>query len=275
MNIAKAFALASGLGLAALMPLSADQWNKKTILTVNESIQVPGKVLPPGKYVMRLMDSPSNRHIVQIFDGDERQLQTTILAIPNYRLQPTGETQFGWWETPAGQPKALRSWFYPGDNFGQEFAYPKQEATAIAASNNANVPVTYAERESDLGTARVGTVDRAGTEQELDRSTYSGNNNSTTAQQQTAETGMQQQTQQMAQSTASQQQTMPQATQQQQTMPQATQQQDNMNQATTGMAQRTAPARETLPSTASPFPLIGLAGLAAFGLAGALRLRRS
>lgn len=272
MKITKAFALASCLGLAAMMPLSADQWNKKTILTVNEPIQVPGKVLPPGKYVMKLMDSPSNRHIVQIFDGDEQHLQTTILAIPNYRLQPTGDTQFGWWETPAGQPKALRSWFYPGDNFGQEFAYPKSEATSIAASNNTSVPVTYAERESDLGTARVGTVDRAGAEQELDRSTYTAPA-ATTAQDNSS--NMQQQT--------VQQQTVPQQTQQtevaqntqpQQTMPQATAQQD-MSQSTQGMAQRTAPARDTLPHTSSPFPMIGLAGLAAFGVAGALRMRRS
>jgi hypothetical protein len=151
----------------------ADQWNKKTIITVGETVQVPGKVLQPGKYVMRLLDSPSNRHIVQIFNESEDQLQTTILAIPNYRLQPTGKTEFQWWETPAGQPKALRAWFYPGDNFGQEFAYPKNEAVAIAATTNTSVPTTYAETEADLATARVGTVDRAGTELELDRQTYS------------------------------------------------------------------------------------------------------
>jgi hypothetical protein len=176
MNKVKAFAAASCLGLAsfALAPSAmADQWNKKTIITVGETVQVPGKVLQPGKYVMRLLDSPSNRHIVQIFNESEDQLQTTILAIPNYRLQPTGKTEFQWWETPAGQPKALRAWFYPGDNFGQEFAYPKNEAVAIAATTNTSVPTTYAETEADLATARVGTVDRAGTELELDRQTYS------------------------------------------------------------------------------------------------------
>src|SRR5919112_598353 len=171
----KAFAAASCLGLAslALAPTAmADQWNKKTIITVGEPIQVPGKVLQPGKYVMKLLDSPSNRHIVQIFNEREDQLQTTILAIPNYRLQPTGNTEFQWWETPAGQPRAMRAWFYPGDNFGQEFAYPKSEAVAIAAVTNTSVPTTYAETEADLATARVGTVDRAGTEMELDRETY-------------------------------------------------------------------------------------------------------
>ena len=40
---------------------------------------------------MKLADSQSNRHIVQIFNEREDQLQTTVLAIPNYRLQPTGK----------------------------------------------------------------------------------------------------------------------------------------------------------------------------------------
>ncbi len=101
----------------------ADAWNKKTIMSVNQAIQVPNKVLEPGQYVFKLADSQSDRHIVQIFNGDETQIITTILAIPNYRLQPTGKSQFTFWETPAGEPRALRAWFYPGDNFGQEFPY--------------------------------------------------------------------------------------------------------------------------------------------------------
>ncbi|MDP8979371.1 MAG: hypothetical protein M3O35_02135 [Acidobacteriota bacterium] len=140
-------------------------------MTVNEPLQVPNKVLPPGKYVMKLMDSPSNRHIVQIFDGDEQHLQTTVLAIPNYRLRPTGKTQFGFWETPPGQPKALRAWFYPGDNFGQEFAYPKSQSVVIAASAKAIVPTTYAENETDLATARVGTVNETGQEAPMQETT--------------------------------------------------------------------------------------------------------
>jgi hypothetical protein len=159
-------------GVIATAPtMLADEWNKKTILTVNEPIQVPNKVLPPGKYVMKLMDSPSNRHIVQIFNGDETHLETTVLAIPNYRLEPTGKTQFQFWETPPGQPKALRAWFYPGDNFGQEFAYPKMEATQIASYAKTDVPTTYAQSEADLTTAKVGTVNEQGTEKEMPQQT--------------------------------------------------------------------------------------------------------
>jgi hypothetical protein len=157
---------------AALAPSArADEWNKKTILTINESIQVPNKVLPPGTYVMKLLDSPSNRHIVQIFDKDEQHLQTTILAIPNYRLEPTGKTQMQFWETPPGQPKALRAWFYPGDNFGQEFAYPKSEAMRIASVTHQEVPTTYAQNESELTTAKVTTTNEQGEEKEMAQAT--------------------------------------------------------------------------------------------------------
>jgi hypothetical protein len=146
------------LGIALAPAALASEWDKLTYLTVNESIQVPNKVLPPGKYAMKLLDSPGDRHIVQIFNADQTHLETTILAIPNERLQPTGKTVFTFWETPPGQPKALRAWFYPGDNFGQEFAYPKSAATQIAAVAKQPVPTTEATKESEYKSAEVTTT---------------------------------------------------------------------------------------------------------------------
>jgi len=143
------------LAIGLTPSLRADQWNKRTVMTVNEAIQVPNKVLPPGTYVVKLLDSPSNRHIVQIFNGDETEVLTTILAIPNYRLEPTGDTVFTFWEMPPGQPRALRAWFYPGDNFGQEFAYPKSEAVAIAAVSHIEIPTIEAEKPAELETAPI------------------------------------------------------------------------------------------------------------------------
>lgn len=238
----KTYAAASCLGLLTLLPSAmADQWNKKTYITIGEAVQVPGKILQPGRYVMKLMDSPSNRHIVQIFNEREDQLQTTVLAIPNYRLRPTGKTEFQWWETPAGQPKAIRAWFYPGDNFGQEFAYPKMEAVKIATATSQTVPTTYAETQTDLTTARVGTVDRAGTEKELDTKTYT----------QPAEVAQNRRTP-AAQAPATE-------------MPRRTPPASNGE-----MAQNTMPAR-TLPRTASSLPLIALAGFMALGAGIAFR----
>jgi hypothetical protein len=123
--------------------MHADQWNKKTIVTVNEPIIAGNKVLQPGTYVWKLLDSASTRHIVQIFNEDGSKLETTVMAIPNYRLKPTGDTQFAYWETPAGVPKAVRAWFYPGDNFGQEFAYPKKLVAQLASAHPVPIPANY------------------------------------------------------------------------------------------------------------------------------------
>jgi LPXTG-motif cell wall-anchored protein len=140
----------TGLGLigTSFVPKAhADAWDKMTIVTTNEPIIAGNKVLDPGTYVWKLMDSPADRHIVQIFDKDQRHLEETILAIPNYRLQPTGKTQFAFWETPAGVPKAVRAWFYPGDNFGQEFPYPKKLVAQLASAAPVPVPANYREPE--------------------------------------------------------------------------------------------------------------------------------
>ena len=130
----------AALGAGIALNVNADAWNKKTIITISEPMQIPGATLTPGKYVFKLMDSSSNRHIVQVFTEDEKRVINTILAIPNQRLQPTGKSEFGFWEVPAGNTPALRSWFYPGDNSGHEFAYPKQEATKLSAVVKEEVP---------------------------------------------------------------------------------------------------------------------------------------
>jgi LPXTG-motif cell wall-anchored protein len=135
------------IGTSFVPKAHADAWDKMTIVTVNEPIIAGNKVLDPGSYVWKLLDSQSDRHVVQIFDKDQQHLQTTILAIPDYRMQPTGNTQFAFWETPPGVPKAVKDWFYPGDNFGQQFPYPKKLVAQLASAAPVPVPTNYREPE--------------------------------------------------------------------------------------------------------------------------------
>jgi len=131
-------ALLAACGIALAVGLTtnakADEWDKKTILTVNEPIQVRDTYLEPGQYVLRLLNSQSDRHIVQIFNRNESHIIDTVMAIPKERLEPTGRTEFTFWETPPGTARALRSWYYPGDLIGQEFPYPKHLRTLAVAS---------------------------------------------------------------------------------------------------------------------------------------------
>jgi hypothetical protein len=133
------------LGATVLPSARADEWNKKTVVTFSQAVEVPGKILPAGTYTFVLLDSPSDRHIVQIFNADGSQLITTILAINDYRLKPTGDTVMKFSERPGDAPEALRAWFYPGNSFGQEFVYPKVRAIQLAQTAQIAVPAVAVE----------------------------------------------------------------------------------------------------------------------------------
>jgi hypothetical protein len=133
------------LGATLVTVARADEWNKKTVMTFSQPVEIPGQILPAGTYTFVLLDSPADRHIVQIFTADGSHLITTILAINNYRLKPTGDTVVKFAERSGDNPEALKAWFYPGDNFGQEFVYPKQRAVELAVIVKEPVPALAAD----------------------------------------------------------------------------------------------------------------------------------
>ena len=130
-----------GIGALAMLPgAKADEWNQKTVFTFSGPVEIPGQVLPGGTYVFKLHNSPSNRHVIQIFNKDENHVFGTFLAIPDYRMRPTSEPLINFHERAEGAPQAIKGWFYPGRNYGHEFVYPKDKAVALAAANHTPVP---------------------------------------------------------------------------------------------------------------------------------------
>src|SRR3954464_14420171 len=130
--------------MLALPTATADDRNNKTLVTFSARFEVPGvgaQVLPAGTYVFKLLNEPFNRHIVQILNQNETHIYTTILAIPNYRLKTTGKTVMTFKERAQGEPEAIRAWFYPGHEWGEEFVYPKSKAIELAKV--INEPVLY------------------------------------------------------------------------------------------------------------------------------------
>src|ERR1700678_1177429 len=77
--------------LGAMMPaVRADDWNQRTVMTFSGPVEIPGQVLLPGTYVFKLMDSQSDRNIVEVFNKRENHLYGIFLAIPDYRLKLPG-----------------------------------------------------------------------------------------------------------------------------------------------------------------------------------------
>jgi hypothetical protein len=166
--------LGTGLCLTVLCLLAApkakaDEWNHKTVITFSGPVEVPGvgqHLLPAGTYVFKLLDSLSDRHIVQIFNQDETQVLTTILAIPNYRLKATDKTVITFRERPAGEPESLKAWFYPGHEWGEHFVYERSRAIELAKETNEAVlstPVALASAPVEaLNTAPIEAVAPSG-----------------------------------------------------------------------------------------------------------------
>ena len=126
------FALVA-LALPAVM--IAGEWDKSTTITFSGPFEVPGvgaQILPAGTYVFKLLGAKTDRHIVQIWNERQDHIFSTILAIPNYRFKETNKTVLTFRERAAGEPKAIRAWFYPGNIIGQEFVYPKARAIELA-----------------------------------------------------------------------------------------------------------------------------------------------
>ncbi|MGD1092050.1 MAG: hypothetical protein ABSB35_08665 [Bryobacteraceae bacterium] len=137
MNKVRIMAIVSAGVLGVLVPTArADEWNQKTIFTFSGPVEIPGQVLSAGTYVFKLAGSESDRNIVQVFDKNENHVYGTFLTIPDYRLKPAGKPIITFDERPSGSPEAVRAWFYPGENYGHDFVYPKTKAAALATANN-------------------------------------------------------------------------------------------------------------------------------------------
>src|SRR3954451_9127052 len=109
-TVTTAFCLAL-LGTMFVPTAQADDWNRKTKVTFSGPVEIPGVhlkgwgVLPAGTYVFKILDSQSDRHIVQIFNKDQTVVYATVLAIPNYRLKATDKTVITFRERAAGEPE--------------------------------------------------------------------------------------------------------------------------------------------------------------------------
>lgn len=146
-----------GVTLLTAAAGSAQNLNRTTYLTFSTPVELPGVTLPAGTYTFRLSNSTSDRHVVQVLDKDSTTLHTTILAMPAKRLHADEETVVTFHELPAEATPAVRYWYYPGDDIGQEFAYPKDQAMRLAAASGE--PVLAVDADEPSSTSQVTRVE--------------------------------------------------------------------------------------------------------------------
>jgi hypothetical protein len=131
---------------------SVDAQQRRTKVRFNAPIEIPNPstrtgvmTLPPGEYMFALVETGTSHHVIRVSDVSGNTVHSMVMTIPDYRLNATSKTVMYLGERPAGSPPAIKSWFYPGENMGERFVYPKARAQVLAAEAKQPVPSRAAE----------------------------------------------------------------------------------------------------------------------------------
>jgi hypothetical protein len=220
--------------------------DSRTEFTFNQPVEMPGVTLPPGTYIFRFADATSSRQVMQVMAKDStNKTHGLFMTIAAQRPRPSDDAELRFLETPAGQPAAVKTWWYPGRTIGREFIYPKSQARRLAKATNQNVLTTQVENVSrdQMQTADLAYVSPTGQETELTD-------------------------EQLVEAAAN---TPPVGA----TVARSNAQASQRTAATAGTQEprQVASARTSLPRTSTALPLMGLLGLISLAGAAALRFR--
>jgi hypothetical protein len=142
----------------------------RTEFTFNQPVELPGVTLPPGSYIFRFVDGTTGRKVMQVQAKDaSNKTFGMFLTINAERPRPSDDAELRFLETPAGQPAAVKTWWYPGNTIGREFIYPKSQARRLAQATNTAVLTTQAENVTNeqMQTAELAMVSPSGQETPL------------------------------------------------------------------------------------------------------------
>ena len=144
--------------------------DSRTEFTFNQPVDLPGVTLPPGTYIFRFVDATTGRKVMQVQAKDaSNKTYGLFLTINAQRPRASDDAELRFLETPAGQPAAVKTWWYPGNTIGREFIYPKGQARRLAQATNQPVLTTQAESVTNeqMSTADLAYVAPGGQETAL------------------------------------------------------------------------------------------------------------
>ena len=143
--------------------------DSRTEFTFNQPVELPGVTLPPGTYVFRFVDATTGKKVMQVQAKDaSNKNYGMFMTISAQRPKASDDAELRFLETPAGQPTAVKTWWYPGNTIGREFIYPKSQALRLAKATNSTVLTTKTEVKADqMQSADLAYVSPSGQETPL------------------------------------------------------------------------------------------------------------
>jgi len=121
---------------------TADDYNRRTILTIDQPLVIPGGTLTPGTYTFILSNPESSRDVVNILREDG----TPVISAHVTRVSRNNDNRdlalFVALNENGAMPM-MKGWFYPGDRDGYQFVYPMDQARTMARLESVEIPVAH------------------------------------------------------------------------------------------------------------------------------------
>jgi hypothetical protein len=237
------------LGLPVTGLAAQENWLRDTRMTVQEPIQIPGAILEPGTYLIRMAQT-TDRHVVEFWTENREELVMTTFSVGEIMDNYADDVMLRFEERPAHEPVRLDVWFYPGYMTGLQFLYDEDAQNEVVMEWTASQPETrVATRAAEPARGEALEEGQSPTTAAAPAQTAATRQSSTTASRPQAEAAEESSSQVLAQ---------------------------NQGAATTGVLNSSASSNQTLsssesssaalPRTATPMPLVALIGFATFAV---------
>ena len=125
--------------------------------TVSEQTQIPGALLSPGAYSIRILDHLSDRMIVEVDGVNGAATHTTFIGLANAGIPkaPAGALAY----SVAGSGKRALKGFAFANGTTVEFVYPKADAVSLAKVNAQKIPAIDPESEGRVAASDLSNAD--------------------------------------------------------------------------------------------------------------------
>ncbi len=127
-----AFAMVLSAGVFA-SPARADSSNQEVQFKVNQPVEIPGRVLDPGTYDIRLLGFGS--HVAGVWSPGGSKFYGLVVTEPTLRMRRLGKARVDLiGKSGYAAPERIKDWFYPGDEYGNRLVYPSKAMHLAQAS---------------------------------------------------------------------------------------------------------------------------------------------
>lgn len=123
------------LGAVLAPQARADEGNNEILFTVNQPVEIPGRVLGPGRYELKLLGFGDT--VAGVWSAHGQQFYGLVSTTPVSRTHGISRLRIDLSKPHAGQLARIKDWYYPGDHYGYRLVYPASQTQPAQSSTPA------------------------------------------------------------------------------------------------------------------------------------------